>query len=40
MGILKKAVGELLGRNPHVSRFYQAAPAEGGAGATVVELRE
>jgi DNA mismatch repair protein MutS2 len=40
MGILKKAVSELLGTNPHVSRFYPATQAEGGAGATVVELRE
>jgi DNA mismatch repair protein MutS2 len=40
MGILKKAVGELLGKNPHVSRFYPAPPAEGGTGATIVELRE
>ncbi|HEY3936044.1 MAG TPA: Smr/MutS family protein, partial [Bryobacteraceae bacterium] len=40
MGILKKAVSELLGVNPHVSRFYPATQAEGGAGATIVELRE
>ncbi len=40
MGILKKAVGELLGKNPHVSRFYPATPAEGGTGATIVELRD
>ncbi len=40
MGILKKAVGELLASNPHVSRFYPAAQSEGGAGATIVELRE
>jgi DNA mismatch repair protein MutS2 len=40
MGVLKKAVGELLGTNPHVSRFYPAPPAEGGTGATIVELRE
>jgi dsDNA-specific endonuclease/ATPase MutS2 len=40
MGILKKAVGELLASNPHVSRFYPATPSEGGAGATIVELRE
>ncbi len=40
MGILKKAVGEFLGSNPHVSRFYPAAQSEGGAGATIVELRE
>ncbi len=40
MGILRKAVNEFLGTSPHVSRFYPATPAEGGTGATVVELRE
>ena len=40
MGVLKRAVGEHLGSNPHVSRFYPATQAEGGAGATIVELRE
>ncbi len=40
MGVLKRAVGEFLKTNPHVSRSYPAPPAEGGAGATVVELRE
>jgi DNA mismatch repair protein MutS2 len=40
MGVLKKAVGEHLSTNPHVSRFYPATASEGGAGATIVELRE
>src|SRR6185503_3663292 len=40
MGVLKKVVGELLSRHPHVSRHYPAPPSEGGAGATIVELRE
>jgi DNA mismatch repair protein MutS2 len=40
MGILKRAVAELLASNPHVSRHYAATQAEGGAGATIVELRE
>jgi len=40
MGVLKKAVNEHLARNPHVSRYYPAEQAEGGAGATIVELRE
>jgi DNA mismatch repair protein MutS2 len=40
MGVLKKAVGKHLSANPHVSRFYPAAGSEGGAGATIVELRE
>jgi DNA mismatch repair protein MutS2 len=40
MGILKRAVSEHLSGSPHVSRFYPATQAEGGAGATIVELRE
>lgn len=40
MGILKKAVSELLGSHPHVTRFYPATQSEGGAGATIVELRD
>ncbi len=40
MGVLKRAVSEYLGTNPHVSRHYPATQSEGGAGATVVELRE
>ena len=40
MGVLKKMVAELLGKHPHVSRFYPAPAQEGGAGATIVELRE
>ena len=40
MGVLKKTIQELLSRHPHVARFYPAPPQEGGAGATIVELRE
>ncbi|SPF36972.1 Endonuclease MutS2 [Candidatus Sulfopaludibacter sp. SbA4] len=40
MGILKKVIAELLTRHPHVAKFYQAPQQEGGAGATIVELRE
>ncbi|HLJ46823.1 MAG TPA: endonuclease MutS2 [Bryobacteraceae bacterium] len=40
MGILKRAVAELLSHNPRVANFYQATPAEGGAGATIAELRQ
>lgn len=40
MGVLKRAVGDHLRANPHVSRFYPATPSGGGAGATIVELRE
>jgi DNA mismatch repair protein MutS2 len=40
MGVLKRAIAEALGSNPHVGRFYPATQAEGGAGATIVELRD
>jgi DNA mismatch repair protein MutS2 len=40
MGVLKRAIGEALGSNPRVGRFYSATQAEGGEGATIVELRE
>ncbi|HZT32132.1 MAG TPA: endonuclease MutS2 [Bryobacteraceae bacterium] len=39
MGILRKAIWELLARSPHVEKFYQAPQQEGGAGATIVELK-
>ncbi len=40
MGILKRAIGELLRASPHVARFYEASQMEGGAGATIVELKD
>ena len=40
MGVLKKVIQELLSSHPHVARFYPAPQQEGGAGATIVELRE
>jgi DNA mismatch repair protein MutS2 len=40
MGILKKMIGELLKSSPHVEKFYPAPQHEGGAGATIVELKE
>jgi DNA mismatch repair protein MutS2 len=40
MGILKKMIQEMLSKHPHVARFYPAPPQEGGAGATIAELRE
>jgi DNA mismatch repair protein MutS2 len=40
MGVLKKTIQELLAKHPHVARFYPAPQQEGGAGATIVELRE
>ena len=39
MGILKKAVAELLKGNPHVAKFWVAGPEEGGSGSTIVELK-
>jgi DNA mismatch repair protein MutS2 len=40
MGILKRAVQELLKKNPHVEKFYPASQYEGGTGATIVELKD
>jgi DNA mismatch repair protein MutS2 len=40
MGILKRMIAEMLSHHPHVAKFYQAPQQEGGAGATIVELRE
>ncbi len=39
MGVLKRAVADLLSKSPHVQKFYQASQGEGGAGATVAELK-
>jgi len=39
MGILKRAIADLLKENPHVEKFYVAPPEEGGSGATIVELK-
>jgi len=40
MGILRKVLWEMLAQHPHVEKFYQAPQQEGGAGATIVELKE
>ncbi|MCW5979022.1 MAG: endonuclease MutS2 [Bryobacteraceae bacterium] len=40
MGILKRAIAELLAANPHVEKYYPAPQSEGGAGATIAELKE
>ncbi|MGE5569051.1 MAG: endonuclease MutS2 [Rhodospirillales bacterium] len=40
MGILKRAIAELLSTHPSVEKFYPAPQNEGGAGATIVELKE
>ena len=39
MGILKRAIAELLAKHPHVEKFYIAPPEEGGSGSTIVELK-
>jgi DNA mismatch repair protein MutS2 len=39
-GALRKAIAELLRGHPHVSRYAQAPQDQGGAGATVVELKQ
>ena len=39
MGILKRAIAELLARNPHVEKFYAGTADEGGTGATIVLLK-
>jgi DNA mismatch repair protein MutS2 len=40
MGALKRAIADMLSDHPHVAKWRQAAPDEGGAGATVVELKK
>ena len=40
MGILRRTIAELLAGNPNVEKFYAAPQNEGGAGATIVELKE
>lgn len=40
MGILKKMVRETLQESPHVAKYYEAPQVEGGAGATIAEMRE
>jgi DNA mismatch repair protein MutS2 len=39
-GALRKAIARLLNGHPHVARFSAAPPDQGGAGATLVELRQ
>ena len=39
MGILRKAIADLLAGNPHVAEFHAASQSEGGTGATIVELK-
>jgi DNA mismatch repair protein MutS2 len=40
MGILRKALRQYLQKHPHVANVLEPPQNEGGAGATVVELRE
>ena len=37
--ILRKALWQMFTNHPHVARYYQAEQREGGAGATIVEVR-
>jgi DNA mismatch repair protein MutS2 len=39
MGILRKAIREFLKSHPHVDTVTEPQQNEGGAGATVVELK-
>ncbi|MBD0371086.1 MAG: endonuclease MutS2 [Pyrinomonadaceae bacterium] len=39
-GALRRAIADFLRGHPHVERFSQAPPDQGGAGATVVELKQ
>ncbi len=38
-GVLRKSLHEMFAVHPHVEKFYAAPPREGGAGATIVELK-
>ena len=38
-GILRKTLHEMFASHPHVEKFCLAPPHEGGAGATIVELK-
>lgn len=40
MGILRRALRTQLQKHPHVAGITEATQAEGGAGATIVELRQ
>lgn len=40
MGVLRRALRTLLARHPHVAEVTEASQREGGAGATIVDLRQ
>jgi len=39
MGVLRKTLWQMFAGHPHVEKYYQAEQREGGAGATIVELK-
>jgi DNA mismatch repair protein MutS2 len=39
-GALRRAIGDFLKNHPHVARYQPAPPEQGGAGATLVELKQ
>jgi len=39
MGVLRKALWSMFATHVHVEKYYQAEQQEGGAGATIVELK-
>ena len=39
MNTLRNALWRMFASHPHVERYYQAEQSEGGAGATIVEIR-
>ncbi len=40
MGVLRRTIWDLLKSSPHVEKYYPAPQNEGGAGATIAELKE
>ncbi len=40
MGVLRRAIRALLAQHPHVATVVEATQAEGGGGATIVDLRQ
>jgi DNA mismatch repair protein MutS2 len=40
MNVLRKALWQMFANHVHVERYYQAEQHEGGAGATIVEVKE
>jgi DNA mismatch repair protein MutS2 len=40
MNVLRKALWQMFANHVHVARYYQAEQHEGGAGATIVEVKQ